>query len=93
MVLKTTKPYKLNPIFSKISIDPDSIQEILDALCHPTWMTDYDTALHEANQQHTLVLTAFTGYNWCSYCQALEQEVFNTCEFGMWTISKNLILL
>jgi thiol:disulfide interchange protein len=69
------------------------LKKIFEAMCHPAWLTDYPKALSEATSKHLLVLAVFSGYSWCSHCQALKQEVFDTCQFGFWALSKGLILL
>jgi thiol:disulfide interchange protein len=82
-----------NPLFEHLKIEPSIIKKLIDAICHPKWLTNYNDALNSANNNNMLVLAAFTGFKWCSHCQHLENEVFDTCSFGLWLIGKGLVLL
>jgi thiol:disulfide interchange protein len=82
-----------NPLFQSLKIDPSVLKKVLDLICHPKWLTNYNDALNQAKANNLIVLAAFTGYKWCPHCQALESEVFATCSFGFWLIGKGLVLL
>lgn len=84
---------KIHPIFKNLKIDPSLTPRIIEAICHPCYTTDYQSALKQAAANNMRILAAFTGYEWCPYSKALSLEVFNTCDFGMWTVSKDLTLL
>lgn len=54
----------------------------LSALAMPEgFIDDYDLALERAKKEKKLVLTAFTGSDWCGACIKLEREVFSQSEF------------
>jgi protein disulfide-isomerase len=46
------------------------------------WYTNYDQAVKVAQSSNKPVVLLFTGSDWCSWCQKLEEEVFNTPEFA-----------
>ena len=46
------------------------------------WSSDYDSAVKESKAKGKPILLFFTGSGWCSYCQKLEREVFNTPQFA-----------
>jgi membrane protein DedA with SNARE-associated domain/thioredoxin-related protein len=56
------------------------------------WTTDYKAALAEAKRTNKAVLADFTGSDWCTWCQKLKREVFDTEAFKAWA-DKHVILL
>jgi thiol-disulfide isomerase/thioredoxin len=56
------------------------------------WLTSYDKALEQAKSQGKYVLAAFTGSDWCPWCQQLKKDVFDTQAFKDWA-AKNIVLL
>ncbi len=46
------------------------------------WETDYDAALKQAAAENKYVLVSISGLEWCSWCRALENEVFSKPEFA-----------
>lgn len=83
-LIQVLRPFKFNR---------DLIEKIWAAIYHPTWGTDYNLTLTEAAAHGMNIVAAFTGYNWCGYCQALQHEVFDTGTFGLWRFNHNLLLL
>ncbi|MEZ4828891.1 MAG: thioredoxin family protein [Bacteroidia bacterium] len=58
----------------------------------PEWHTDYNTALHAAQQQNRPILMVFSGSDWCKPCIILKKKVLSSPEFLHYA-SDNLILL
>lgn len=56
-----------------------------------TWLTDYETALANAESEDKNVLVYFTGSDWCAPCKMLKKDFFETSTFQ--TISEDYILL
>jgi thioredoxin-related protein len=56
------------------------------------WLTDFPTALKQANDQGKVMLIDFTGSDWCGWCIKLKHEVFNQPEFEAFA-KENLVLL
>jgi protein disulfide-isomerase len=48
------------------------------------WLEDYDRAVQQAKDSRRPVLINFTGSDWCGYCMALHEEVFDTGVFATW---------
>lgn len=46
------------------------------------WHTDYDGAVKLSQDSSKPMLLFFTGSGWCSWCDKLEKEVFDTTEFA-----------
>ena len=45
------------------------------------WTQDESAALAKAKADKKMVLLDFTGSDWCSWCQKMDKEVFDTPEF------------
>lgn len=45
------------------------------------WQVDFDAALQQAASENKYVLVNISGLSWCTWCQALEHEVFSQPEF------------
>ena len=45
------------------------------------WLTDYDTALQNAQNEKKNLLVYFTGSDWCPPCKMLKSDFFETEEF------------
>lgn len=48
------------------------------------WTEDYEAAMARGKAEGKLVLTDFTGSDWCGWCVRLAEEVFETPEFKAW---------
>lgn len=46
------------------------------------WLTNYEEALDKAKQNSLPLILFFTGSDWCSWCNKLEKEAFDTNEFA-----------
>ncbi len=46
------------------------------------WTTNYQDALNQAKQNSKPILLFFTGSDWCTWCQKLEHEVFQSPDFA-----------
>lgn len=56
-----------------------------------TWLTNYDAALVEAQNENKNVLVYFTGSDWCAPCKMLKKDLFETTAFQ--DISNNYVML
>lgn len=56
------------------------------------WLTSYSDAVKESKRSGRPILMDFTGSDWCTWCQRLHKEVFDTPEFKNWA-DKNVVLL
>lgn len=45
------------------------------------WLTNYDTALAEAEKEDKNILVYFTGSDWCPPCKMLKKDLFETTTF------------
>ena len=54
------------------------------------WVQSLDDAVAQSVSSGKPIMLVFSGSDWCSYCQLLEQEVFRTPEFESWS-SDNVI--
>lgn len=50
----------------------------------PAWHTNYAGAAARATRTGRPLLLFFTGSDWCDWCRALRDEVFDTPEFADW---------
>jgi protein disulfide-isomerase len=48
------------------------------------WQEDYQQALKQAVNRGAMVMAFFTGSDWCPYCKALHDEVFESQTFRYW---------
>jgi len=55
------------------------------------WLTDYDKALEQAQNDDKNILVYFTGSDWCPPCKMLKKDFFDTEEFK--TLSVEYIML
>ena len=46
------------------------------------WPTNFDAATSKAKAENKFVLAAFTGSDWCPWCQKLKAEVFDKPPFA-----------
>ncbi len=60
--------------------------------CDGAWITDAASARRLAAAEHRPVLILFTGSDWCTWCQKLDQEVFSTPHFKSWAAAKVVLL-
>lgn len=56
------------------------------------WMESMDEAVKQAKASNKLILSDFTGTDWCIWCKRLKAEVFDTKAFKDWA-AKNVVLL
>jgi thioredoxin-related protein len=56
------------------------------------WLTDAEAAQAKAKEEKKLVLLAFTGSDWCSWCKKLKRQVFDTPEFAQFAQSKLVLV-
>ena len=56
------------------------------------WLTNEQEAYEAARVTRRPVLIFFTGSDWCVWCDAMEDEIFNTTEFARFA-DRNLVLL
>ena len=56
------------------------------------WLTDFETAKRQAQQENKMILMDFTGSDWCGWCIRLKNEVFDQPDFIAYA-NQNLILL
>ena len=54
------------------------------------WVESLEQAVSESDSTGKPIMFVFSGSDWCSYCQRLEQEVLQTPEFESWS-SQNVI--
>lgn len=90
-------PGKLNRTdITTISGEPLDVTVIstkeLATFAKPTWMTDFPAAVASGAQTGKPLLLDFTGSDWCGWCKALHEEVFDTPGFAAWA-QKNVILV
>lgn len=65
--------------FSNAQVEAESI-----------WKEDYSEVQKIAKNENKKILVFFTGSDWCTYCKALEADVFETEKFNEFT--KNTVL-
>jgi thioredoxin-related protein len=58
----------------------------------PVWETDFDKAVHEAQNEHRPILLSFSGSDWCIPCIKLHKEIFESEAFISFAGS-NLVLV
>ena len=46
-----------------------------------TWYTNYDEAVRQSQATGRPIVLFFTGSDWCTWCNKLEDEVFHSSEF------------
>ncbi len=56
------------------------------------WLTNFEQAKTQAQQEHKLILLNFSGSDWCGPCIKMKKEVFESESFGT-TAEKNLVLV
>jgi len=49
------------------------------------WVTSYATAVEQSQRTGRPIMLVFSGSDWCSWCNRLADEVFNTHEFARWS--------
>ena len=49
------------------------------------WVQSFDDAVALSENSGKPIMLVFSGSDWCSYCQLLEQEVLRTPEFEAWS--------
>ncbi|HZZ20169.1 MAG TPA: thioredoxin family protein [Opitutaceae bacterium] len=58
----------------------------------PVWEADMGSAMHEAHVSKRHILVLFTGSDWCTWCQKMDDEVFSQHEFAVYTHEKYVIV-
>jgi thiol:disulfide interchange protein len=56
------------------------------------WLTDIEQAKAVAAAKKLPVLLAFTGSDWCHWCEIMDEEIFLTPAFGVYA-KDNLVLM
>lgn len=56
------------------------------------WTDDYANAVEKAKAEKKNILLDFTGSDWCGFCIALDNEVFDTSKFKTWA-RQNVVLV
>ena len=56
------------------------------------WLTSWNDAAKASKESGKPILAAFTGSDWCGWCNKLHEEVFDTEAFKKW-VAANVILL
>jgi thioredoxin-related protein len=56
------------------------------------WTDDYAKAVEKAKAEKKNILLDFTGSDWCGFCIALDNEVFDTSKFKSWA-RQNAVLV
>lgn len=55
------------------------------------WLTDMDKALNDSKKENKHILVYFTGSDWCTPCQKLKTDLFDTSSFDQ--VAKDYVLL
>lgn len=56
------------------------------------WLTDWDTAVAQAQKEGKLVLADFTGSDWCGWCIRLRSTILDTPAFQQYAKDKFVLL-
>ena len=56
------------------------------------WLQDFEQAKQTATEEKKNILVAFTGSDWCGYCQQLAREVFGEPDFKK-KVAKDFVLV
>jgi len=48
---------------------------------HINWMTDFDAAKKQAQEQSKPMFVYFTGSDWCPWCKKMDAQILSTPEF------------
>ena len=83
-------------IFSTSVISQESSVELADLQedkeVYLNWELTYKNALKRAKKEKKPVMIYFTGSDWCTPCQVLDEQLFHTEKFKIFS-DDNLILL
>lgn len=58
----------------------------------PIWLSGLSEARHRAAEKDRIILTSFTGSDWCVSCRQQEKAVFQKDDFAAYA-KRNLVLL
>lgn len=72
------------------SLEQAAAQVIETSEISSGWVQTLEQAVAESESSGKPIMFVFSGSDWCSYCQRLEQEVLQTPEFESWA-SQNVI--
>jgi thioredoxin-related protein len=79
-----------------VGVVPALCSLALSALAAPAkpapWPTNFEAALSRAKAENKFVLAAFTGSDWCPWCQKLKAEVFDKPPFAV-AAGKRFVLI
>jgi len=56
------------------------------------WTTNYANAVTQAKKENKKILLNITGSDWCPWCVKLDEDVFNTPEFGRYARSHYVLV-
>jgi len=56
------------------------------------WTTSFYQAMERAKKENKVLLVAFTGSDWCGWCQKLKADVFDTQTFKDWAASRAVLV-
>lgn len=101
MLLSTSENFKLSRngnfmnklvIFLMLFMIVISAHAYAESSQSVNWLDSYEQAVTQSKESTKPVLLFFTGSDWCSWCQQLEKEVFNTQDFAQ-TSSDRFVFL
>jgi thioredoxin-related protein len=52
-----------------------------EVVSNSQWLTNYDTALKDAEKNDKNIMVYFTGSDWCPPCKMLKKDLFDSAEF------------
>jgi len=58
----------------------------------PDWLTDFESAKHEAKQSNKMILLNFSGSDWCAPCIKMKKDIFEQAPFLEYA-NQNLVLV
>jgi len=79
--------YSVQPEQIYAQVEAQTITNTADSI---GWVQSLDDAVALSASSGKPIMLVFSGSDWCSYCQLLEQEVLQTPEFETWS-SDNVI--
>lgn len=56
------------------------------------WLTDFEQARHQAQEEHKFILLNFSGSDWCGPCIKMKRDLYDLPAFGEFA-SQKLVLV